>query len=324
MNFHLRKITKRAITIMLMLIGIFATICSKQANAISSGITMAPMNQNIVLSPGNSYNASFIISNPANSSDNINYKLGIEPFYLDNNNAVEFGTDKDSNAIVNWITFISPIEGELTPNETKEINFTINVPEKTPAGGQYAAITVTKKISNSDEEENKSETSHQATIKEVQRVGHLIYAEVTGNTIKNGEILDANVSSFLFNDNIKGTSSIKNTGNVHGIAKYTLRVFPLFSDEEIYTNEEDPAIMIIFPDRTVYNETSWDETPTIGIFNVIYTVEFENATTEIKKLVIKCPIWLLFIIVFAIFALIFYFIAKSKARKKASQKADKN
>lgn len=277
----------------------------------NSEFSVTPMHQKIVLTPGERYEGTFNIANPASNTNIFNYKLNVEPFYVDNSDEVVFENNGDYNQIVNWTT-LDKETGSVEPNKTATAKFIINVPPDAPAGGQYVMIRTS---SNDD----LMPVSNSLNIQNVLSIAHLIYAEVTGETTRSGEILSADVPAFLLDGNIIGASAIKNTGNVHSDAKYTLQVFPLFSNEEIYTNEEKPRTRIILPDRTLYNELAWEDTPAIGIFNVIYTVEFEGITTQVSKLVIKCPIWLLFIIIFAIFALIFYFVAKSKARKKATK-----
>ena len=49
---------------------------------------------------------------------------------------------------------------------------------------------------------------------------------------------------------------------------------------------------------------------------MIYTVEFENSTAEISKIVVVCPLWLLFLVVFAIVMFIIWLVMKAKSRKK--------
>ena len=281
-----------------------------------SEFSVSPMTQKIILTPGENYRGTFEIVNPISNNHTFYYKTSVEPFFVDENHDAIFENNGDYNQIVNWITLDSEI-GEVEPNHTVPVNFTIDVPENAPAGGQYFTIKVT-----SNEEDTP--TTEGISIKNVVSIAHLIFAEVAGATTRTGEITDAEVPSFLLSGNISASSTVKNTGNVHDTAKYTLQVFPLFSSEEVYTNEENPTEKNIMPERELYSKIEWTDTPAVGIFNVIYTVEFEGITTQVSKLVIKCPIWLLFIIIFAIIMLISYFVIKARSRKKSNQKTNKN
>jgi len=281
-----------------------------------SAITVAPMTHSVLLTPGETYHGSFVLSNPKSSDETLYYATGVMPFYIGDDKRVEFSTNGDRNQIVNWITVENPT-GSLAPNSSTNIYYTINVPDNTPAGGQYALIKVAS-VAKEDIENN----DFSLNISVSYGVGYMIYGEIAGTTIRKGEIIDVSVPSFLFSGNITGTSSIKNSGNTHGTAKYIMQVYPLFSNEELYTNEENPGESTILPDRTMYHETSWGETPMFGIFNVVYTVEFEGVTEQVSKMVIKCPIWLLFIIIFIIAAIIIYFVMRAKSRKNSRKRIE--
>lgn len=279
------------------------------------GFSMSPMDQKIVLEPGDSYTSSLRIHNPGTHTTDVDYEISVEPFYVDENYTTIFENVGNRGMMTDWITIDSPETGTLKPNETAEIVFTINVPADAPAGGQYATVLA------SSRSKGQSGDGISPMIDEVRRIGHLIYAEVAGDTIRQGEIIDANVPAFLLSGNIEGTSAIKNTGNVHSTATYKLQVFPLFSDEEVYTNVENPETHTILPDRTLYNETEWEKTPSVGIFNVVYTVEFEGVTTQVSKMVIACPVWLLFLIIFVIVAIIIWLVMRVRGRSKKARRA---
>lgn len=280
------------------------------ANAISFAVS--PMNNFVVLNPGESYESAFTVFNPTNNEDSINYEVKMEHFYEGDDGAVLLEDVGTTGQILEWTKLESADTGVLAPGEKADINYSINVPEDAAGGGQYVAFTVEAK-DNSKTNESKEGTN--ATLEQKTLIAYRVFAEIAGDINRQGEVQDINVPSFLLSGNIKGTSSIKNTGNVHGEAKYKLQVFPLFSDEEIYTNEEDPQTATILPDRTRYEETAWENTPSIGIFNVKYTVEFEGVTAEVSKMVIICPIWLLFLIIFIIIAIIIWIAVRVKGRK---------
>ena len=307
---------KNRISKILLAIGtlVATAIFSPSAVFADSEFSVSPMTQKIVLTPGEIYRGSFNVINPSSNTHNFKYVLNVEPFYVDENHNAVFENNGDYNQIVDWISFDEET-GVIEPNSSETIYFTVNVPSSAPAGGQYATIKVTSN-------EEPTETSGNLNLRNVLSIAHLVYAEVTGSTERSGEILDTNITSFLLSGDITASSSIKNTGNVHGTAKYTLQVFPLFSSEEIYTNEEDPEEKTIMPGRQLHHESFWDETPMFGIFNVVYTVEFEGVTQQVSKMVIKCPIWLLFIILFIIAAIIIYFVMRAKSRKNSRKRIE--
>ena len=229
------------------------------------------------------------------------------PFRIDDENSVRFENNGDYNQIVDWIK-LETTEGVIAPNETHTIKFTIDVPEDTPAGGQYATIvTRTKKDPSVDNSMN---------IQNVFEISHLIYGDVAGETIRKGNISDVSVSSFLMSGKITGNAMIENIGNVHADASQVMQVFPLFSNEEAFTNEENPKNALIMPGQKRATSLSWDETPSIGIFHVIYKVNFEGVESKVDKMVIVCPLWLLFLIILAIFLLIFRLLSAKKKDKK--------
>ena len=325
MKNKINSLIKRVALVVSSLLFALVPIASVQADGFA--LTVAPMNQKIVVNPGETYEGSFKISNPVDSTEDSYYELSLEPFYISDDDKILFEDYNGSGEIINWITFEVPTEGKLEPNETSDVRYKIDVPNDVPAGGQYASIIATvrseSEINKSNDSRDDDSNKTSALIEETKRVAHLLYVEIAGHTIKEGKVEDINVPSFMFSGNITGSSTIKNEGNVHGTAYYKMQIYPLFSSEEVFTNEEEPEERTIMPDRSLYHETTWDKTPGIGIFNVVYTVEFEGTTAQVSKMVIICPIWLLFIILAVIFGIIIWIIMRirSKGKKKTSKPA---
>ena len=272
----------------------------------SESFSLSPMYDLISLTPGEIFESSFTIVNPAGNTSNFYYTLRIDPFTEDGNQNITATKNGHYTDMAEWIE-LPKTEGVVAPNSSETVPYRIVVPTDAPAGGQYASIAVGSKEDTSAEEG--------FSIHEVFEMGYLIYAEVAGETIRKGNVTDVNVPGFLFSGNISGSSSITNEGNVHSASTQTLQIFPLFSSEEVFTNEEDPKTLWIMPGNTNFAKVTWEETPSVGIFHVIYNVEYEGVESKVDKYVIVCPLWLLFLIIFALALLAFRILSTKKNKK---------
>lgn len=296
-----------------MLIG--AAISPITVNSLKKAFALSPMSQSIVLIPGETYEGSIRVVNPNDADTNFNYIATVGSYSVagDENSLDDYVSTNevaitDFNQIVNWIK-IENSTGTLAPNESATLSFKIEVPENAPGGGQYATILVQE----NPDIDNEAETED-SNIREIMRMGSIIYAEIAGDTIKEGEIIDNNIPAFLLNGNLETTSMVKNNGNVHTNAEYILQVWPLFSDEEVCTNEESPTKSLILPETKRYHAESCNLTIP-GIYRVKQTVKIFGEESIMEKTIIYCPVWLLFIILFVIAAIIIWLIMRTKARK---------
>ena len=271
-----------------------------------TSFSLSPMSDMITLTPGETFESTFTIVNPVGNTTNFYYELGTEPFTEDSEGNITAKENGHYTDMQNWIQ-LPKTEGVVAPNSSETIPYKIVVPEDAPAGGQYASIVVGSKQDEAAQEG--------INIHEVFQAVYMIYAEVAGETVRKGKMDHVSVPGFLFSGKISGSAEVTNEGNVHSPATYTLQVFPLFSKEEVYTNAEEPKTYWVMPGNSTLVRIAWDDTPKMGVFHVIYNVEYEGVNSNVDKFVIVCPIWLLLIIVAAIFLIIFAIIFGKKEKK---------
>ena len=284
--------------------------------AIETTLTVSPMEQKMTIYPGEVSTGSIKVSNRADAKETLYYTVSAVPFTRTGDNydpMVGEELNGSYNDIVSWVTF-SSTSGALEPNETDEIIYTINAPKGTRGGGQYFAILVTRKNSPNTAEENS------LNLEAIIQIASTVYVTVSGEDIQlAGTIKDNNIPSFIMQPPLTASFFVENTGNTHMEINYFMQVFPLFSNEEIYTNEENPLMATVLPGTTRYVTQSWKDMPQIGIFKVrqiaLYGTDVENKSVS-ERIVVVCPLWLLFIIIFAIILIIFWLVAKSRGRKK--------
>lgn len=309
------KVTKIKAILASVVAVIFSVLGCANVFATMPSIALSPMSQRMVLLPGEEYKSSFSVVNPEAATEDLHYEAEVGSYspLIDGERGVYGGADintiTDRNDIMKWIKIDNP-EGTVAPNKSETLSFSIKVPENAPAGGQYATIVV-KAV---DDEENTQENS--AMIKSYINIAYIIYAEVAGETLQKGSITENNLPTILTNNELKATSMVRNDGNIHTDAKYTLQVWPMFSDEELCTNEENPESSLIMPNTERYHVQTC-VLPTVGIFKAKQVVKIFGEVSELEKIIIVCPIWLIFVVLFIIIALILWLVIRIKSHKKS-------
>ncbi len=264
----------------------------------------------VALTPGEVYEGDFLVLNPATENIISRYSITAAPLnFFDESYTPAFTDPSDYNQIVDWVEIAEP-KGELKPQEKHTIHYKITVPEDAPAGGQYMSFLV---AAADDATSNQQES---AAVTAKSRIAILLYSTVAGETREEGTVIENNVGAFFFDQPIKTSSLVINSGNVHIPAKYTLRIYPLFSNEEIYTNEESPKISSVIPDTTLYNEKTWEDTPLLGLFRVEQEIDFGDKYNVKSNLVLVAPTWFVIVCLLFLAALIYAIIDRVKKRKE--------
>ncbi|MBQ3433045.1 hypothetical protein IJG22_01970 [Candidatus Saccharibacteria bacterium] len=303
--------------VMMTVLSCFGAITGN-AYADSNSMTVSPPYQKIILTPGEEYRNTISVFNSSNSTRDLKYAVNVGSFSQSRNESAndDYGSmnhiDKTSyNQIMDWIE-LDVTGGELAPGEKKTIGYTIKVPQNAPAGGQYATILV------ADETTKGQPGTGNIAIDQTFQFASIIYAQVAGEMKEEGEISSNSMPSFLLNGPLTAESMVKNNGNVHTDAEYTFQVWPLFGGEEICTNEEEPETSLILPETERYHAQSCD-LPSVGIFKAKQVVKIFGETSIVERTVILCPLWLLFLILFVIIAIVIWVVMKILGSKKRSR-----
>ena len=299
----------------------FTILCSimpifKYANTFAANDTafsLGPTSQRITLLPGESYRSSVKISSPNTAELPTDFIIYVAPYGIVNDKyEPTFDQESTFTQIAKWIV-LDVDSGTINPNENREIGFTINVPSDAPAGGQYATI-IAQDVTGIKNTDNSA-----LNISSLKAIGSIVVADIAGTTRQIGSISENYIPSFLLSNNLEASSLVQNDGNIHADAEYTLQVWPLIGSEEVCTNEETPDKSIILPETSRrYVQTC--KLPPVGIFKARQTVKIFGESSVAETMVIVCPIWLLFLIIFIIVALIIFIVIKVKNRGKASKK----
>ncbi len=251
---------------------------------------ITPMNQNFYLQPGEVFEGSIKVVNPANSVENFNYAVSVAPYgVVGEDYDVDLTTNSFWNQIADWIT-IENDKGTLTPNEDVEVKFTITVPEDAPAGAQSATIVVTQ--------DKDSEVQSGMMMENIFEMASIIYADIEGETRHEASILGNDIPSFSDTPVVVLGALLENSGNVFEEVKTEIKVRNVLSGETILPTDTNQGVYVdvVMPDSQRYIRRNVVDLPFLGVVNIEQTVYYNGITSVESRDVFICPIWFMVLV----------------------------
>lgn len=283
-----------------------------------NSFVVSPMRQEVDLKPGEKYEGSILVTNPADATSDFAFTVKVNPYSVTGTDyQPDFVSMSDWSKMAEWIT-LKEDSGTLKPNESKRIYFSIDVPLDAPAGGQYAMIGVSSAPAIDGK---KSE------IQNIYQLASLVFAKIDGKTTHSGRVLDNYVPSFVASGVPTTVVTAVNDGNVHENLNMTLKVKNSLTGENISLSGEskDSYDSFIMPKSTRVVTRSLDGLPMLGIFDVTQDVSYLGDTSSTSVTMLLCPIWFMVLSIVTVVAIIvticylIFFKKKAKKLKTSSE-----
>ena len=276
-----------------------------------SWLQVTPVSSRNKLLPGSQNEYSIVVKNVGN--DAFRFSVTAAPYSVINEDYdLSFENETLRTQLTHWVKFVNPdgsltdkISGSVAAGEDLAVNYRVSVPESVPSGGQYAVLLV-----QTDTDENVEG----AGVQTISRVGVVLYGRTDGETEEKAELVTYNVPQFMTDGKINATSVVKNVGNVDFEAKYTFIVRSIIG-KDLYSVIDKSHL--ILPDTQRKAEFVWEDTPTIGIFQVNYKVEANGGVLKDETVfVMILPVYLIVIMILLLTIIIIWIIMLIRKRKE--------
>lgn len=279
----------------------------------SSSFSVTPMSNTIELKPGETYEGDILVSVPEASTSDFNYKVEVMPYgVIGNDYNADFTSSSKNTEMVNWVKVTNPT-GTIAPNGKTHLKYTITVPGDAPGGGQYAALLIGKNDSAS--------VSDGVGVQDVYSIASLIFAQIDGEIIHEGEVIENSVPGFVTNFPAVASVMLKNDGNVHEPANVYLKIKNVLNGQVVYPKEGDSGGINeeIMPGTTRYMTKNIQDISPLGIYEVTQTIDYLGTQHVTTQTMIACPIWFMFLLFVMVCSIITFIISRVLKRKKTKE-----
>jgi hypothetical protein len=216
------------------------------------GLTLTPVRTELEISPGTSVDGALTITNTTQSKMSVS--ITAESFSVINPQ-YDYAFDAETE-LTKWVHF-SQATYILEKGETKTAPYTIGVPLSAEPGGRYLSLFASYDVSTSD-------THAQSR----QRVGSLLYINVSGDASRQGSIISLKSPSIITGRSLWSVS-IRNSGTTHFRSRYSVTVESIIGNGSV---AQSVGNILILP-GTVRLVTDTLPLPSLpGIYRLTYTI----------------------------------------------------
>ena len=223
------------------------------------GISVTPASKRYDLRPGQTVQGNFTIRNGGDIA--VDYKLSVTPLNIKNEQYEKDYSKVTAIDASSWIK-LNHSTGKLERGGKRVVSFTLTVPQDAAPGGHYAvafAETIIPKGVQAD-----------SSVKSTQRVGELFYIAVSGDLKTSGSVAGWDSAFWQNEPPLLATLRMKNDGNTHYDANYSVQVTDVFGNVKTQMKGEN----IILPDTTRRIDITWNSAPDFGLYKVGGSVNF--------------------------------------------------
>lgn len=280
----------------------------------AAGITVTPVKDEFVVSPGQSVTRTVRVINPITRSMTLYPR--IMNFHTDNDGGKPvFFTEEEkysTYALSSWATFSKPFL-RIEPNEEEKFEVTITAPANAEPGGHYGAILFSTEEPKLDEDVSQ--------IGVVGLVGTLLLATVPGDITEKLLLEDFDAPVFLISPPANFSARINNVGNIHSKPVGEIKIRN-WSGNVVQTLKVNEGNSNVLPESKRRFDNTWEfDWKTIGKFTASLALTYGLPEQQLaaSRTFIVIPLWLIIAIVALLLIITTLIVTRRRKRAKLKE-----